>query len=208
MCERAMMPAAQEVALTPLFRSDTQFKVLGELAGSPTREWSIQELASKVGAPYATVWREVNRLRDLGVVAERRAGSAVQIRFDDSVPYAAPLRQLLAQSYGPLPELADQLREVTGIADAYIYGSWARRYAGHRGPAPRDVDVLVLVHPDADPLPVYQACARASERTGTTVNATVLTVNDWGQDSSSFAEEVRTSPQVGLLDDSYGKVLQ
>lgn len=201
------MSTPEGSALVPLFRSGTQLRVLGELAGDPEREWSIQELARTVSAPYATVWREVDRLRALGVVTARRTGSALQVRFDDSLPYAEPLRTLLAQSYGPLPQLAEQLGQVPGVVNARIYGSWARRYTGELGPTPRDIDVLVLVEPDADPLPVYQACTRVSEGAGTTVNATVLTSDAWETDHSAFADEVRSSPQVGLLGEEYGRVL-
>ena len=51
---------------------------------------------------------------------------------------------------------------VPGVAEAYVYGSWAARYRGQAGDVPRDVDVLVIGDADEDDL--YEA-ARAAERT-------------------------------------------
>jgi hypothetical protein len=91
--------------------------------------------------------------------------------------------------------------------DASVYGSWARRYAGEVGPAPGDVDVLVVISAPSDPRPVYRAGARGSERTGQPVNATVLTADDWEHGESAFVRTVRDGPRVGLLGDEFGKVL-
>jgi predicted nucleotidyltransferase len=36
------------------------------------------------------------------------------------------------------------LATIDGVAEAYIYGSWAARYHGEPGSIPADVDVLVV----------------------------------------------------------------
>jgi hypothetical protein len=45
-------------------------------------------------------------------------------------PLTAPLTELLLRSFGPRQVLADEPANVTGIENAYLFGSWAARYAG------------------------------------------------------------------------------
>jgi hypothetical protein len=52
-----------------------------------------------------------------------------------------------------------------------IYGSWATRYEGITGPAPNDVDVIVIGEvPRRD---MYEAAERAEQRLGLSVNPVV-----------------------------------
>lgn len=102
--------------------------------------------------------------------------------------------------------LRSELEDLDQVEDAFVYGSWAQRYAGQDGPQPRDVDVLVLVRPDTDPVPVYQACARVTDLTGETINPTVLTAEEWDREDSAFSSNLREQSRVGVLGDGYGKV--
>jgi hypothetical protein len=57
---------------------------------------------------------------------------------------AGPLAELLAVTYGPTTVLGEVLASVSGVNEAYVYGSLAARYRGQGGDVPRDVDVLVV----------------------------------------------------------------
>lgn len=193
-------------SLVPLFRSELQFRVLGFLASSSDREASVSELAEVADSSYAATWAEVDRLLTLGTLKARRVGRSKLVSLSDEPTYSRALRQLLLHTYGPLPHLLEELQPLQQVADAFVYGSWARRYAGDDGPQPRDVDVLVLIEPGTDPVEVYQACARVTDATGETINPTVLTVEEWERDDSAFASNLRDQPRIGILGDSYGKV--
>lgn len=75
------------------------------------------------------------------------------------MPYYHELRALLVKTIGPAAVLAHELSGVAGIETAFIFGSWAARYHGERGPAPHDIDLMVIGEPDLDTL--YAACRRA-----------------------------------------------
>jgi predicted nucleotidyltransferase len=193
--------------LAPLFRSDLQFRLLGYLAAADGREATVTELSLAIDASYGATWAEVDRLLELGVLEERRVGRSKLVRLAEGPPYVVPLRQLLRQTYGPLPLLRDELQEIEGVVDAFVYGSWARRYAGEVAPAPGDVDVLVVVSAGADPHDVYSACSRVSDQTGQVVNATVLTADEWASEESAFGQSVRDGVRVGILGQAYGTIL-
>lgn len=54
-------------------------------------------------------------------------------------------------TYGPRPVLTDPFADIEGV-EAFIFGSWVARYTGEPGPAPADVDVLVVGAADLDDL--------------------------------------------------------
>lgn len=198
--------AVKAPSLAPLFRSDLQFRLLGFLAVGSGQEASVSELAEVADSSYAATWAEVERLLALGALEERRVGRSKLVRLSEDPTYSGPLRQLLLHTYGPLPHLRAELEALDQVADAFVYGSWARRYAGEDGPPPRDVDVLILVSPEADAMPIYKACTRVTDSTGETVNPTVLTVEECGREDSAFAVDVREQAKVGILGSDYGKV--
>ena len=137
--------------LLPLLRSRLQAEVLTLVLLNPDREWTLTELASRVGAAVSSVQREIVRAERAGVTASRRVGRTRLVKAARS-PLTGPLTELLLRSFGPRQVLADELAAVPGIESAYLFGSWAARYAGQEGHPPADLDVLVIGTPDRDAL--------------------------------------------------------
>lgn len=112
-----------------------------------------------------------------------------------------PLTELLAVTFGPLPVLVDLLANVEGVEHAYIYGSWAARYHGEPGPAPNDVDVLVVGKADRDLL--AEVAEGAGGRLRREVNIRRISAEQWRNDDEfdPFLTSVRTRPLVSLTQD-------
>lgn len=181
--------------LAPVFRSDGQARLLSTLllAGE---ELSLTELADRAGLAYPTAHREVARLLDAGILAERTAGRTRLIRANADSPLVAPLREILTIAHGPVALLAVELSGIDGVEAAFLYGSFAARLHGIDGPAPHDIDVMVLGTPDLDL--VYEACTRVESAVRRPVNPTVLTVEEFAE-HSGFLDEVRSSPAVAVV---------
>jgi biotin operon repressor len=79
----------------PIFRSDTQRRLLVELFFDEDDRRTLSDLARALEVDPTTVMREVDRLSDSGLIIEERVGRARTVRTDEASPYAAPLRQLL-----------------------------------------------------------------------------------------------------------------
>lgn len=183
-----------------LFRSRTQFHLLGELFTNPGNEFTVGELAHRIRAAQPTVSREVARLSDHGVVGTRRSGNRTLVRARVESPTARDLQGLLAKLYGPAAELRTVLREVKGLETACIFGSWAARWHGEVGPPPNDIDLLVIGEVSHDA--VWTAAARASNNIGLEVTPVIRTRKEWEGDSTGFAEEVKRGPQVDVTPQS------
>lgn len=182
--------------LTPIFRSDNQMRLLGQLFLHADQEQTIADLETATGIPQQTLSREVNRLLAAGLLEGRRVGRLHFVKPNLASPYYPELSGLLLKALGPLQVLSERLRRVAGIDDAYLFGSWARRYQGEAGPPPGDIDVAVVGNPDVDE--IYEACNEASRVLGQEVNPVILTPEEWRSKRSGFIRQVRSGPLITL----------
>jgi predicted nucleotidyltransferase len=181
--------------LLPLLRSRLQAEVLTLVLLTPGQEWTLTELASRVGSSVSSVQREVVRAEQAGVMTSRRVGNARLVKAAGS-PLTAPLTDLLMRSFGPRQVLAEELSGVPGIESAYLFGSWAARYAGHEGRPPADLDVLVIGVPDRDALD--DAAQRAGARLAREVNVTIRSADWWRSGDDGFHSEIMRRPIVQI----------
>jgi predicted nucleotidyltransferase len=183
--------------LLPILRSQQQGEILALLLGDPDRELSLTEISQLTGAPHPSVYREVQRAEQVGLVTSRKVGNTRLVRADTGSPYYAGLADVLTRAFGVPAVLADALRDVGGVDEAYVYGSWAARHSGKSGRRPvGDIDVLVLGEPDRDRL--YEAVSAAEQRLGREVQATVRESGWLNSGSGSFHETVTSRPMLKL----------
>lgn len=182
-------------ALVPIFRSVLQARLLLRVM-TDDEPRTIADLARALDAPEPTVYREVRRLMDAGLVTGRRIGRSTVVGPAEDNPATGPLRQLLIVTYGPATYLENALSGVEGITEAYIYGSWAARWHGEAGPPPGDVDVLLIGSPDRDE--VYDALEGVDSALGREVNVTFVSPERWEPGSEPFLTALRDRPLVRL----------
>jgi DNA-binding transcriptional ArsR family regulator len=184
-------------ALLPILRSQQQGEILALLLGDPELELSLTEIAQRTGAPHPSVYREILRAEQAGLVTTRKIGNTRLVRADTDSPYYAGLADVLTRAFGVPAVLAEALRPVKGVAEAWIYGSWAARHAGQAGQRPvGDIDVLVLGKPDRDQL--YNALSEAEKRLGRPVQATIRDTGWLDTGSGSFHQTVTSRPMLRL----------
>lgn len=182
--------------LFPLLRSDLQARILTRtlLGGA---EDTVADLAAAIDADPGNTAREVSRLEAGGVLVSRRVGRAKLVSANTVAPFYPPLHELVAIVLGPARVLGDSLRSVGGIEFAEIFGSWAARYRGETGPAPADIDLLVVGDPDRDDL--HEATQQAGQRINRAVNPVVISPRRWRSGKDGFIAELRTRPRVRVL---------
>ena len=184
--------------LLPVLRSQQQGEILALLLGDPDLELSLSEISQRTGAPHPSVYREVQRAEQAGLVTTRKVGNTRLVRANTASPYYAGLADVLTRAFGVPAVLAEALRHVKGVDEAYIYGSWAARHAGQAGQRPvGDIDVLILGSPDRDHL--YEALSTAESRLGRPVQATIREADWVNSGSGSFHESVTSRPMLKLI---------
>jgi len=178
--------------LLPLLRSPLVGELLAWLFLHPEERYSVTELAYRLGTSASTVSREVDRLSEAEFVREERRGNLRLLRANVDNPLARPLGELLALTYGPAAVLGELFAAIDGVDEAYVYGSWAARYAGEEGPPPRDIDVLVIGAADDDDL--ADAARVAERRLGREVNVHRVSTRAWRSGNDPFLTSVRARP--------------
>jgi len=177
----------------PIFRSRLTVAVLARLYVGGG-ECSVAELTEAAQSNSGTTAREVKRLEEAAIVRSRHVGHTKLVRANEAAPFYQPLRDLAVVVLGPAQVLGGELAKVNGVDAAAIFGSWAARMSGEPGPAPIDIDLLVIGRPDRDDL--HDAVARARARLGRDVNTVVMQVKQWRSGSDPFLSELRNRPLV------------
>lgn len=188
---------AASPTLLPLLRSRSQGDILALILLSPDRERSMTEIAEETQTSLPTVQREVARLEAAGLVSSTRRGNARLVRpVIDSVVYK-PLAELMAVTFGPAVVLRNALARVPGIDHAFIYGSWAARYAQEPGQVPNDIDLLVIG--DTDRHLLADAVSETEQMLRRDVNVRRVSREAWDQDSGPFKKTVLSRPIVDVI---------
>lgn len=185
-------------ALLPIFRSPQQLKVFAHLLINAGKEFTVPELVHVTKVSQPTVWREIDRLAKAALVISESVGRSKVIKANEDSPYFPELRSLAMKLLGPAVILGERLEDLDGVEDAYIFGSWARRYEGEFGPPPADIDVLIVG--DADPDDAEDACKGLQELFDVEVNSVVVSRSDWKAARSGFLQQVKKGPLVPVVE--------
>lgn len=184
-------------ALLPIFRSHAQAELLTWLYLHPGQRFGLTELARSVGVPLSTAHREVERLVESELVSESPLGRNRLLEANLNHPAAEALGRLLEVTFGPRQVVALEFDDVPGVDRVLIFGSWAARYSGEVGRAPRDIDVMVIGD-NVDRAELYAAADRAQQRLGIPVNPVMRTQSQWDDASDRLSAQVRTQPWVDI----------
>lgn len=182
----------------PVFRSRHQADLLILLFLHPDADHTTTELAARLGIPLTTAHRELSRLEAAGLLVGRQVGRSRLLRANTSHRAFAPLAQLLLITFGPHVVVAEEFTGLPRTSVVVLYGSWAARYDGVDGPAPADVDVLVVGSPER--ASVYAAAERAEARLRIRVNPTLRSPTRWRTGDDPLVATVKTSPHLVIAD--------
>ena len=186
--------------LLPLFRSRSLVLLLAHLLLREEDSLeSVSQLAVKLDLASSTVQRDVELLEQVGIVRSLRVGRTRVVSADPGCSSLGELRALFAKVYGPPQILSELLADVSGLSESFIFGSWAARYQGEAGPAPGDIDLLVIgEEKKLDANRVYEAARIASERLGREVNISIVNEDEWRTDHTGFLDTIRERPLLRL----------
>lgn len=154
---------------------------------------SITDLAARTGTSLGGAHKEVERLEAAGLVRSETIGRSRLVQADPASALYPELRLLLIKTAGPERLLRTALADIEGIAQAFIYGSWADPTVAN----PADVDVLVVGDPDVAAL--YDAASVVEERIGRPVNVVVRSEQEWEAATGAFERSVRDKPRLILV---------
>jgi DNA-binding MarR family transcriptional regulator len=181
----------------PVFRSEAQARLLAELFLDlgDVPEVSVTDLAARTGVASTIAHREIQELVEAGLLTDRHKDDERWVR-PALTSCRSALAEVIAYGYGAKPLLERELSQVPGITRAFLFGSWAARYAGVRGMPPHDVDLLVMGNADFDAL--CDVCEAVRRRIYREVHLIRYTGEEWDARTDGFALTVMERPIVEL----------
>ena len=182
--------------LLPIFRSEGQGRLLARVYLRSDRPATLADIARELQLDDGGLTREADRLERAGLIRSERVGRSRTLRPNEQSPYYPDLYSLLLKGFGPAALIGPALAGIAGVERAYLFGSWAARYSGEPGPAPGDVDVLVVGVPDRGD--VYRAADALSDILKREVNPTIVSPERWDASEESFIRDVQDSPLIPL----------
>src|SRR6202158_5148111 len=101
------------------------------------------------------------------------SGRQKYFQLNREYPLFNEVRKIVAKTIGAAPLIAQSLRRIEGIDEAYLYGS----FASNQQDAASDIDVLVIGAPREAVL--AQVMLRLERQLGRELNYTVLTAKEF-----------------------------
>ena len=136
------------------------------------------------------------RLEHDGLFRSEMSGRQKYFQLNREYPLFDEVRKIVAKTIGAAPVIAQSLKKVEGIDEAYLYGS----FASNQQDAASDIDVLVIGSPSEEDL--AQSVGRLERQLGREINYTVLTPKEFGSRRArkdAFLESVWHNKRVSLI---------
>lgn len=181
-----------------LFGSRTRVLLLSKLVMNPNRSLYIRQLSKELELTFSAVYKELENLKDLGLVTEERKGKLRLFTINkDSVIYDE-LRNLLLKTAALGQRLKAALPELKKAKYALIYGSIARGEELETS----DIDLLVIGGITEDDL--IAAIGRVEQEIGREINYILWSEGEFERRTKAkhhLLIEIAYNPIIGLVGD-------
>jgi predicted nucleotidyltransferase len=178
------------------FRSKARQHLLAYYFTNPTARLHLRDLAARLGIDPSNLSKELGRLEREGLFRSEVSGRQKYFQLNREYPLFDEVGKIVAKTIGAAPVIAQSLKKIEGIDEAYLYGSFAR----NQQDVASDIDVIVLGTPRAEAL--AQAMRRLERQLGREINYTVLTPKEFESRRArkdAFLENVWHNKRVSLM---------
>lgn len=178
-------------------RSKARRHLLAYYFTNPGARLHLRDLAERLKVDPSNLSKELGRLEREGLFRAEVSGRQKYFQLNRDYPLFKEVRSIVAKTIGAVPLIAESLKKIDGIDEAYLYGSFARG----RQDAASDIDVLVLGTPRGDAL--AEAVRKLERQLGREINYTVLAVKEFKsrQDrKDAFLANVWHKKRVSLIE--------
>jgi predicted nucleotidyltransferase len=177
-------------------RSKLRQRLLAYYFTNPTARHHLRDLAERLSIDPSNLSKELTRLEREGLFLSELNGRQKYFQLNRDYPLFDEVRSIVAKTVGAAPLIAQSLKKIEGIDEAYLYGS----FASNQQDAASDIDVLIIGAPPEGLL--ADVARKLEKRLGREINYTVLTAKELGSRRSrkdAFLENVWHNKPVSLI---------
>jgi predicted nucleotidyltransferase len=156
----------------------------------------LRDLAGRLKVDPSNLSKELGRLEREGLFRAEVSGRQKYFQLNRAYSLFKEVRGIVAKTIGAVPMIAESLKKINGIDEAYLYGSFARE----RQDAVSDIDVLVIGTPRGKVL--AEAVRKLERQLEREINYTVLAVKEFKSRRSrknAFLASVWRNERVCLI---------
>ncbi len=113
-----------------------------------TARHHLRDLAERLSLDPSNLSKELGRLERDGLFRSEMSGRQKYFQLNREYPLLNEVRKIVAKTIGAAPLIAQSLKRIEGIDEAYLYGS----FASNQQDAASDIDVLVIGSPREEDL--------------------------------------------------------
>lgn len=177
-------------------RSKARQRLLSFYFTNPTARRHLRDLAERLCLDPSNLAKELRRLEREGLFQSEVSGRQKYFRLNREYPLFDEVRSIIGKTIGAVPRIAQSLKKIEGIEEAYLYGSFAR----NQQDAASDIDLLVIGAPRAEAL--AEAVRTLERYLGREINYTVLTRKEFDsrrRRRDAFLENVWHNKRLSLV---------
>ena len=177
-------------------RSKARQRLLAYYFTNPAARHHLRDLAQRLSIDPSNLSKELQRLEREGLFQSEVSGRQKYFRLNHEYPLFDEMRGIVGKTVGAMPLIAQSLKKIAGIEEAYLYGSFAR----NQQDAASDIDVLVIGNPKGDTL--ADAMQKLERRLGREINYAVLSRKEFDSrraHKDAFLESVWRNKRIPLV---------
>jgi predicted nucleotidyltransferase len=177
-------------------RSKARQRLLAYYFANPTARLHLRDLAERLNIDPSNLSKELARLEREGLFRSDVSGRQKYFQLNREYPLFAEVRGIVSKTIGASSLIAQSLKKIEGIEEAYLYGS----FASNQQDAASDIDVLVIGTPREEVL--AEAVRKIERQLGREVSYTVLTRKEFDSRRNrkdAFLENVWHNKRVPLI---------
>jgi predicted nucleotidyltransferase len=173
-----------------------QTLILEIFFNQPDKAFYLRELARLVGKQPGVFQRDINKLVEENILSSYYQANSRYFELNKNHPLFPELKSIFFKTVGIEGTLKKELKELKGIKEAFIYGSFAQK----REKSSSDIDILVIGSVNEDGLidkitPLEKKFARE-------INYTLITEKEFQKkikENNSFLENVLSKKRIKLV---------
>jgi predicted nucleotidyltransferase len=195
------LQAGEVDMLQNLFSSNVRVALLTHFFSHPDERFYARELARELEEHYNAVWRELNNLEALGLLAGEENANVKYYRLNSTFPIYEELKRIILKTTGLGQVIRQDLGRLGAIEWAFVFGSVA---AGDEDLL-SDIDLMLVG--EVDLVALSEVISRLEDKLRRAINYVVLSQPELEQRMAAgepFLTNVLAGPKILLIGEESG----
>ncbi|HPL72688.1 MAG TPA: nucleotidyltransferase domain-containing protein [Candidatus Pacearchaeota archaeon] len=155
----------------------------------------IRELERILGFSAGNIRRELIALKEEGIIDFVKKGNQSHYYLNKKSPIFNEIKSIISKTIGLEFKIKKCLEPITGIKEAFIFGSFAKE----KEHSLSDIDLMIIGSVDEDIL--IPRISKTEELLGREINYHLISEDEWKKrkDKDSFIKSITSSPVIKII---------